>query len=55
MITMAEMDEMREFARFVVRKQRAEFRKMRLGERPEVEQAPPEELPEDDILPPGSV
>jgi hypothetical protein len=59
MITIAEMDEMREFARFIVRKQRAEFKKMRLGERPTVGTDPPPELPEelpvDDALPPGSI
>ena len=59
MITEQEMDEMREFARFFVRNVRAEFMKMRLGERPTVgtdpPPDPPEDLPVDDVLPPGSM
>ena len=52
MITIQEMDEMREFARYFVRKQREDLKKMRQGDRPDEEQQVlppelPEELPDD--------
>ena len=68
MITKAEQDEMREYARFFVRTEREDLEKMRRGDRPEEEEQvmpPPEMMPDEleepvpgdmnNIPPPGRV